>query len=106
MSCLVDIYAPTTVYLRTRKATANVYTGLGNYNTAVTTTARVDEQTRMIKSSAGRPIESFALVVFSADETTGDGMQVSLDNSVWYDVLKLVTTRDLDGNITHYEAYI
>lgn len=104
MSSLISIYARTTVYLRT-VSTRNDY-GEPTYGTAVTTSARVDVKRRMVKNARGEDVLSEASVLLRPTETTGDGMQISLDGTNYQDVITLASPRDINGRVSHYVAYI
>ena len=68
--------------------------------------AAIDENIQMVKDDKGELVQSVASVIFAADTTISDGMQISLDGTTYYDVIRLSKPRDFWGNVSHYHAYI
>ena len=78
--------------------------GEPTWNTVVTTTGTVHRKRRLIRTTKGEEAESFAYVIFQPTETVGDGMQVSVDGTIYHDALSVDHIRSVFGELMHYEV--
>ena len=96
------IYCTHAIKLRTRLGLNDQ--GEPTWNAVVSTTGTVHRKRRIIKTSKGEEAESFAFVIFQPTETVSDGMQVSVDGTIYHDALVVDHIRSVFGELMHYEV--